>query len=408
MLRSPVETIETRQSWVTATVALAILAIAYGAPWGVAVALKDIAAEAGGERSVPALAISLTWIGSGAGGIAIGRIAERLGVRATVMFGCLMIALGVTLATYGPGWQLYVGYGVFAGLIGIGGINAPLYVYVSRWFDRRRGSALALISSGVYLAGALWPPIFERAIALVGWRQSIIWFGVFAALVILPLAIIYLKPPPEVPGADAAMDRSLRADGVLGWPPTLVFGLLCVGIFLCCVPMSMPQGHLVAFCSDIGISASHGAVMLSVLLGTGFVTRQMWGLIADRIGGLRTVLIGSSWQALTISGFLITRNEIALFGLAAAFGVGYSGLVPANTLAARELFPADEAHWRIPVVLFCSALGMATGGWLGGALYDRFGYYGPAFAAAVAVNILNLAVISTLVWRQTSVAALAR
>lgn len=408
MLRSPVETIETRQSWVTATAALAILAIAYGAPWGVAVALKDIAAEAGGERSVPALAISLTWIGSGAGGIAMGRIAQRLGVRATVMFGCLMIALGVTLATYGPGWQLYVGYGVFAGLIGIGGINAPLYVYVSRWFDRRRGSALALISSGVYLAGALWPPIFERAIALVGWRQSIIWFGVFAALVILPLAVIYLKPPPEVPGADAAMDHTLRADGVLGWPPTLVFGLLCAGIFLCCVPMSMPQGHLVAFCSDIGISASHGAVMLSVLLGTGFVTRQMWGLIADRIGGLRTVLIGSSWQALTISGFLITRNEIALFGLAAAFGVGYSGLVPANTLAARELFPADEAHWRIPVVLFCSALGMATGGWLGGALYDRFGYYGPAFAAAVAVNILNLAVISTLVWRQTSVAALAR
>jgi MFS family permease len=170
----------------------------------------------------------------------------------------------------------------------------------------------------------------------------------------------------------------------------------------------MPQGHLVAFCSDLGISATHGAVMLSVLLGTGFVTRQFWGLIADRIGGLRTVLIGSCWQAITIAGFLITRNEIALFTIAAAFGVGYSGLVPANALTVRELFPADQAHWRIPTLLFCSAAGMATGGWLAGALYDRFGYYGPAFATAVAVNLLNLTVITTLIWRQTSVTALAR
>jgi MFS family permease len=407
MLQSHADTIETRASWVTATVALAVLATAYGAPWGVAVALKDIAAEAGGERSVPALAISLSWIGAGLGGIAMGRIAGQIGVRATVMFGCLMIAVGVTLATHGPGWQLYVGYGVFVGLIGLGGINAPLYVYVSQWFDRRRGSALALISSGVYLAGALWPPIFERAIALVGWRQSLMWFGVFAALVILPLAAIYLKSPPELPALDTATDGAAD-NSVLGWPPNLVYVLLAAGIFLCCVPMSMPQGHLVAFCSDIGISASHGAVMLSVLLGTGFVTRQFWGLIADRIGGLRTVLIGSCWQALTIAGFLITRNEIALFGIAAAFGVGYSGLVPANALTVRELFPASEAHWRLPTLLFCSAAGMATGGWLGGILYDRFGYYGPAFATAVAVNILNLAIISTLVWRQTSVNALAR
>jgi MFS family permease len=408
MLRLATDTIETRASWVTATASLAILATAYGAPWGVAVALKDIAAEAGGERSVPALAISLSWIGAGVGGIVMGRIAARIGVRATVTFGCLMIAVGVTLASYGPGWQLYVGYGLFAGLIGLGGINAPLYVYVSQWFDRRRGSALALISSGVYLAGALWPPVFERAIALVGWRQSLMGFGVLAALVILPLALVYLKPPPEVPAADAAADRLEHAGGVLGWPSNLVFVLLCAGIFLCCVPMSMPQGHLVAFCSDIGISASHGAVMLSVLLGTGFITRQLWGLIADRIGGLRTVLIGSFWQALTIAAFLITRNEIALFAIAAAFGVGYSGLVPANALTVRELFPADEAHWRIPVLLFSSAVGMASGGWLGGVLYDRFGYYGPAFATAVAINILNLAVISTLVWRQTSVPALAR
>jgi MFS family permease len=408
MLQSSTDTIETRASWTTATVALGILAIAFGAPWCVAVALKTIAAEAGGERSVPALAISLAWIGSGLGGIAMGRIAETIGVRSTVIFGAIMIALGTTLATFGPGWQLYVGYGLFVGLIGLGGINAPLYVYVSRWFDRRRGSALALISSGVYLAGALWPPIFERAIASMGWRQSLMWFGAFAAVAIVPLATIYLKPAPELPDAATVAHDSASTNGVLGWPPNLVFALLAAGIFLCCVPMSMPQGHLVAFCSDIGISASHGAAMLSVLLGTGFLTRQLWGLIADRIGGLRTVLIGSSWQAITIAGFLTTQNEIGLFAIAAAFGIGYSGLVPANALAVRELFPAAQAHWRIPTLLFCNASGMATGGWLAGALYDHFGYYGPAFATAVAVNILNLAVITTLIWRQTSVIAQAR
>src|ERR1700674_555984 len=271
MLQSAASSIETRSSWVTDTVALGILGVAFGAPWIASVALKDIAAEVGASRAIPALAISLAWVGSGLGGIAMGRIAERVGVRWTVIFGSVMIAVGLAIATLGPSWQLHVGYGLFVGLIGLGGINAPLYVYVSQWFDRRRGSALALISSGVYMAGALWPPIFERAIAYAGWRQSMLWYGAFEVLAIVPLAAIYLQSPPKLTNADAALHDVGRSEPVLGWPPNLVFALLAGGIFLCCVPMSMPQGHLVAFCSDIGISAAHGAAMLSVLLGTGFV-----------------------------------------------------------------------------------------------------------------------------------------
>jgi MFS family permease len=407
MLQSSAVSIETRTSWLTATAALAILAIAFGAPWITAVALKDIAAEVGGVRAIPALATALAWIGSGVGGIVMGRIAEKIGVRWTVMFGAVMIAVGLALATLGPTWQLQLGYGLFVGLLGLGGINAPLYVYVSQWFDRRRGSALALISSGVYVAGALWPPIFERAIAAAGWRQSMLWYAAFAVLAVVPLAAVSLPVPPEPPAA-AAVEARGGERTVLGWPPNLVFVLLAAGIFLCCVPMSMPQGHLVAFCTDVGISAAHGATMLSVLLGTAFVTRQVWGFISDRLGGLRTVLIGSVWQAIAMSAFLTTQDEVGLFTISAAFGLGFSALVPANALAVRELFPAAEAYWRIPTLLFCSGSGMATGNWLAGVLYDHFGFYGPAFATGIASNGINLLIITTLTWRQVSMAAHAR
>ncbi|MCX7295485.1 MAG: MFS transporter, partial [Hyphomicrobiales bacterium] len=148
-----------------------------GAAWIAAVALKDIAAEVDGARSIPALASALAWFGSGIGGIMMGRIADRIGTRWTVAFGAVMIAFGLALSSLGPSWPLWVGHGLFIGLIGFGGINAPLYVYVSRWFDKRRGSALALISSGTYLAGALWPPVFERAIAALGWRETMLWYA---------------------------------------------------------------------------------------------------------------------------------------------------------------------------------------------------------------------------------------
>jgi MFS family permease len=405
MLQSapPPPVTDSREAWTLAVAALVILAFSFGAPWINAVALKEIAAEAEGARSVPALAGALAWFGSGLGGIAMGQVADRVGVRWTVMFGALMVGAGLALSALGPGWPLYLGHGLFIGLIGLGGMNAPLYVYVSRWFDRRRGSALALISSGTYVAGAFWPPVFERAIAAFGWRATMLCYGVIAVLVIVPLAAAFLKTPPELPQLHAAGGPTARAT-VLGWPPNLVFVLCMAAIFMCCVPMAMPQSHLVAFCSDLGINAAHGAAMLSLLLGTAFVSRQIWGAISDRIGGLRTVLIGSAAQVVTMLGFLLTQDEVGLFTVAAAFGLGFSGLIPATVLAVRELFPAREAAWRIPTLLLCSASGMATGGWLAGILYDRFGYYGPAFATGIAVNLVNLAVVAVLVMRHRQVA----
>ena len=401
MLQSTLPSVETRSSWVVAGIALVIMAVAFGAPWITVVALKNIAAEVNGERSIPAFASALMWIGSGFGGIIMGRVAERVGVRWTVIGGAVMIAAGLALSTLGPSLPLYVGHGLFIGLLGIGGINAPFYVYVSRWFDRRRGSALALISSGAYLAGAVWPPIFERAIASAGWRHTMLYFAALELLLIVPTAIIVLRPPPNTPHYATPASATHDPKTVMGWPPNLVFALQMCAIFTCCVPMSMPQGHLVAFCSDLGISPAHGAAMVSVLLGSAFFSRQMWGAVSDRIGGLYTMLAGSACQAVGMAAFLLTQDEIGLFTVAALFGFGFSGLVPANVLASRELFPVGEAYWRMPTLLLCSGWGMATGGWVAGILYDYFGFYAPAFAAGLGVNVVNFMIIATLALRRS-------
>jgi MFS family permease len=330
----------------------------------------------------------------------MGRIADRVGTRWTVISGSLMIGVGLSVSTLGPPWPLWIGHGLFIGLIGLGGINAPLYVFVSRWFDRRRGSALALISSGSYLAGAMWPPLFERAILGFGWRQTMLWYALAEIIVVVPLAAIYFRHPPEEVHPVTAVGSDVGHARVMGLPRNLVFAMMCGAGILCCIPMAMPQGHLVAFCSDLGISRTMGALMLSVLLGTAFFSRQVWGLISDRIGGLATVLIGSVWQAASMTGFLLTQNEVGLFTIAGAFGLGFSGIIPAYVLAVRELFPASEASWRIPTMLLFSGFGMAAGGWLAGLLYDHFGYYAPAFATGVGANLLNILVVGALVARQ--------
>ena len=400
MLQSPSSSVETKASWIVASAALGALMLSSGAAWIAAVALKDIAAEVDGARSIPALASALAWFGSGIGGIMMGRIADRIGTRWTVAFGAVMIAFGLALSSLGPSWPLWVGHGLFIGLIGFGGINAPLYVYVSRWFDKRRGSALALISSGTYLAGALWPPVFERAIAALGWRETMLWYALLEGVVVVSIALIFFRHPPEVIHPAPAPVAGSAPARVLSLPPNLVFGAMCMAAIMCCIPMAMPQGHIVAFCSDLGISRSVGAVMLSVLLGTAFLSRQIWGAVSDRIGGLTTVLVGSLWQCAAMIAFLLTQSEVGLFTVSAVFGLGFSGIIPAYVLALREMFPASQASWRIPTLLMFTALGMASGGWLAGLLYDHFGYYAPAFAVGVGANLINLTIVGTLVARR--------
>jgi MFS family permease len=378
--------------------ALAILSVSYGSPLVIVVGMKTMQADLGTARSVLALAGSLVWVGTGAGGILMGWLADRIGVRATITIGGCMIAGGLALSSVGTIWALYIGHGLMVGLLGNGGIYPPLLVYVSRWFDRRRGAAIALISSGQYVAGVVWPSFFERGIAHFGWQAVMLGYAGIVLVLILPLALL-LKPAPGTVQAKHAPKVVVAAGRVAGLPPNVAQALICFAGFCCCIPMAVPAAHLVAFCGDIGIKPTHGAAMLSVMLGCAFLARQAWGALADRIGGLRTVMVGSACQAVSIACFLLTQDEAGLFAIAAAFGFGFSGIIPSYAVAIRDLYPASQASWRIPLTLFTAMSGMAFGSWFAGRLYDHFAYYAPAFGISVVFNLLNLMVVGFLVLR---------
>jgi MFS family permease len=275
-------------------------------------------------------------------------------------------------------------------------LNAPLYVYVSRWFDRRRGSALALISSGAYLAGAVWPPVFERVIAVYGWQQAMRGFGVIEMAIIVPLAAVFLRPAPDQSHASSGAFLDPEPGPVLGWPPNLVFFMLCAAAFLCCADGAAadpPRRLLLGprhFAEPRRRHAFGGARQR--------IRRQLWGWFSDRTGGFLTLSVCSATQATALTAFLMTQDEIGLF--TAFFGLGFSGPVPAYVLTLREFFPARDAQWRVPTLLLFSGCGMAAGACMGGALYDLFGYYGPAFLYAIAANVLNLIIVITLLLRQ--------
>jgi MFS family permease len=348
---------------------------------------------------VPALANSLAWLGSGAGALGFGWIAERVGIRPTAVFGGLMIGAGLALASHGGAWQLLVGHGLLIGLLGGGAINVPLIIYISRWFDRRRGSAIALIASGQYVAGALWPPLIALGITHLGWQTTMLMFGIATSLAILPAALFLRAVPIAADGvSDGGPTRTPAR--VFGTSSRFAFSLLCLAGFLCCTPMAMPPAHLVAMCSDLGIAPAQGSLMLSVLLGAAFISRQFWGWLSDRMGGLYTIAAASTCQAAALAGFMFTQGEAGLFAVSAAFGLGFSGIIPAYVVVLRQIYPAHEASWRVPIWFFCNICGMALGGWLAGYIYDALGSYTPAFAVGLAFNIGNIALIGWMAWQQ--------
>ncbi|WP_191083422.1 MFS transporter [Roseococcus microcysteis] len=391
--------VETRASWTIAFATTTMLALAAGAPLTVVIGLVPISESLGTGRSLPSLATSLAYLGTGVGGVMCGLLASRFGQRAVAMLGGFAILLGLGLASLGEAWSLLVGIGLGVGLFGNGALFAPMVAYASLWFDRRRGTALALVSSGQYIAGFVWPFVFERAIALVGWQWTMLGYGIFASAVVVTLGALVIRPAPVPVGGYGGV-RASAGRRVLGMRPNVALAVIASASFLCCIPMAMPAAHLVAFCGDLGIAASRGAAMLSVLLLCAFLARQFWGWLSDRIGGLWTVMFGSLAQVVGMLGFLATQDEAGLFFVSAAYGLGFGGIIPAYVLAVRGLFPALEAAWRVPVLLFVSLSGMAAGAWLAGFIYDRVGFYAAAWWVGIAVNLVQLVIIAELLRRQ--------
>jgi MFS family permease len=391
--------IETRFGWVVVLACHIMVVVAFGAAYLMVIGIKPIATEFGWPRWVPSLGYASVMLGSGIGGIAMGAWSDRHGMGGPALTGAIFIGLGaMTMSVIVDQWTFLATAFIMVGFLGNGAVLAPLMTLTSRWFDRRRGLAIAITGSGQGLAGALWPTIFQAGLEDVGWRQVWFWYGIFALFALTPLVLILRRPPPvpsrPAPGfAIGARDTSVGLKG----SPRFILTLLSIAIVGCCIAMAMPLVHIVSHASDLGYTAAHGAQMLSILLGCAFVSRLFFGWFSDRVGGLRTILIGSTMQAIVLSFFIWNTDLTALYVLSALFGTVFGGIVPAYAMSVRDIFPARNAGGYIGVVLLFGTVGMAAGGWLGGLINDLTGYYKFAFATGLGANIVNLFIIAALI-----------
>jgi MFS family permease len=394
---------ESRYAWARLCAALALMTIGGSGMYAITVVLPRVQADFGVSRSDASLPYTYTMIGFGLGGILMGRLADRHGVMVPVIIGALGLSAGfVAAGSAGSLWQFNLAQGLLIGLLGTSATFAPLVADISLWFTRRRGIAVAICISGNYLAGALWPPVMQHYIDAAGWRQTYIGIGLFCLAAMLPLAL-FLRPRPPLPTAAAAASASATGvagpQGTLGLSPGALQTLLCVAGVACCVAMSMPQVHIVAYSGDLGYGAARGAQMLSLMLGFGIVSRLGFGWISDHIGGLRTLLLGSTLQAVALLLFLPFKGLVSLYLVSALFGLFQGGIVPAYALIVREHFTPREAGARVGTVLMATLFGMALGGWMSGAIFDLTGSYRAAFVNGIAWNLLNIAIVAALLYR---------
>ncbi len=379
--------------------ALLLMTIGGAAMYGVVVALPALQAEFGVARADASLPYTLTMIGFGVGGILMGRLADRFGVVVPVVIGALSLGAGFLLCGMSVTlWQFSLAHGLFAGLLGCAATFAPLVADTSMWFTRRRGMAVAICASGNYLAGAVWPPVLQHFLETAGWRATYMGLGAFCLATMLPLALMLRKRPP-LPGRAALGATAIRSDRPLGLTPNALMALLSLAGLACCVAMSMPQVHIVAYCGDLGYGAARGAEMLAIMLGFGIVSRLASGWICDRIGGLRTLLLGSALQGIALVLFLPFDGLVSLYVVSALFGLFQGGLVPSYAIIVREYFKPAEAGARLGVVLMATLLGMAAGGWVSGAIFDLTGSYRAAFVNGIAWNLLNMTIACWLLLR---------
>jgi MFS family permease len=401
---TPAHAADSRYAWTRLVVTLALMTIGSGAMYVVSVVLPAVQVEFGVARADASLPYTLLMVGFGLGGIVMGKLADRFGVMLPVMIGAGGLGAGfVSAGLSGSLTGFAVAHGLLLGLLGSSATFAPLVADTSLWFVRRRGIAVAVCASGNYMAGAVWPPIVQHFVETVGWRSTYIGLGLFCALSMPLLALLLRQRPPAA--VAAAVRRSNSAA-----PSTRPFGLslgaaqslLCLAGVACCVAMSMPQVHIVAYCTDLGYGAARGAEMLSLMLACGIVSRLVSGLICDRIGGLRTLLLGSALQGVALLLFIPFDGLVSLYLISALFGLFQGGIVPSYAIIVREHFPPAEAGARVGTVLMATLFGMALGGWMSGKAFDLTGSYNAAFLNGIGWNLLNLSIVLLLMQRLRS------
>ncbi len=399
---------DSRYAWLRLGVTLLLMTIGSSAMYVVSVVLPAVQAEFGVDRAQASLPYTLLMLGFGFGGILMGRWADRFGVVVPLWIGAAGLGLGFAGAAMSHSILVFaLVHGVLLGLLGSSATFAPLVADTSLWFVRRRGIAVAVCASGNYLAGALWPPIVQAVTDRHGWRVAYLGLAVLCALS-LPLLSLALRRrppmlatpvPPAAPAAasPASAPAAVRpSDRPFGLSMTQAQVLLCVAGLACCVAMSMPQVHIVAYCTDLGYGPARGAQMLSLMLAFGIASRLISGAICDRIGGLRTLLLGSFLQGVALLLFIPFDGMVSLYLISALFGLFQGGIVPSYAIIVREHFPPQEAGARVGTVLMFTLFGMALGGWVSGKIFDLTGSYDAAFVNGVAWNLLNLSIAGWL------------
>jgi MFS family permease len=384
-------------SWIRLCITLAIAIVANVGMWAVIVILPAVEAEYGATRAEASLPYTLTMIGFALGNLTMGRVVDRFGVTLALNGAAVLIAAGYVLSTYMPSMAMLSLTHLLLGLgtaVGFG----PLIADISHWFLRRRGIAVALVASGNYLSGAIWPTVLADVLAANGWRDVYLFLGALSVLLIPPLSVMLRRRLPEDAHgvAEAAAASRVISTGLSPRALQYLLGLAGIG---CCVAMSMPQVHIVAYCVGLGYGPAVGAEMLSLMLLGGVVSRIISGLLADKLGGVLTLLIGSVLQAIALFLYLPWDGMVSLYIISLIFGLAQGGIVPSYALVVREYMPAREAGQRVGFVLMMTILGMALGGWMSGWIYDVTGNYQLAFINGIIWNGLNIAIMVWLLMR---------
>lgn len=408
--RPGAEVIDSGYAWLRMGLCVLLATVGNVGMWAYVVVLPAVQAEFGVERGLASLPYVTTMAGFALGNVLIGRHVDRFGVALPVAGAGIALGSGFILSSFTTSiWQFSLSQGVLVG-IGASASFGPLIADISRWFSRRRGIAVAVVASGNYLAGVVWPAAINLLLASVGWRGGFVLIGLLCVAAILPLSLFLRARAPEFASeAVLAADGTPRGSGLkpIDLSPRTLQILLIVAGLGCCVAMSMPQVHIVAYVAGLGYGVAQGAQMLSLMLAGGIVSRLASGLIADRIGGVRTLLLGSAMQCIALILYLPFDGLAALYVVSFVFGLSQGGIVPSYALIVREYLPAREAGQRVGLVIMATITGMALGGWLSGFIYDLTGSYRAAFINGIGWNLMNIAVMTTVLLRTRTAATMA-
>ena len=381
-------------------ITLLLMTLGGSSMYVVSVVLPEVQKEFDVSRADASLPYTLMMLGFGAGGLAMGKLADKWGVHVALWIGSVGVGSGFILAGLASNiWLFALAHGLLMGLLGSSSTFAPLLADTSLWWDKRRGIAVAVCASGNYLAGSIWPALAQQGVETLGWRETYIWIGIVCGLGMLALSFLMKQRPPMMVVAAPGSVQSMASERPFGLPVNTAHALLCVAGVACCVAMAMPQVHIVAYCTDLGFGAARGSEMLSLMLACGIVSRLISGAICDRIGGLKTLALGSLLQGVALLLFLPFDGMVSLYVISALFGLFQGGIVPAYAIIVREYFPAKRVGVLVGAAIMATMIGMALGGWMSGKVFDLTGSYHAAFVNGVLWNALNLSIALFLLWR---------